>query len=141
MGCYSICGIYWAAVCHVDSASVSLPPLLHSNMDALCSLIHPPSPAPSQSPSASPSSCPSPAHPLSLRLSPPQLNTSILHVHAIQVVRVEGIVRASEPRGSFVPDNDPAAGQWFWVDVPALAKAAGLPPETPLIEVGLPSPR
>lgn len=51
-----------------------------------------------------------------------------------QVV-VEGVTRASEPRSSFVPDNVPADKRWFWVDVPALAAAAGLPPETPLVEV------
>jgi surfeit locus 1 family protein len=47
---------------------------------------------------------------------------------------VEGIVRSSEQPSSFVPANDPASGQWFWIDVPALAAAAGLPPDTPLIE-------
>ncbi len=47
---------------------------------------------------------------------------------------MEGIVRSSEQPSSFVPANDPASGQWFWIDVPALAAAAGLPPDTPLIE-------
>ena len=49
-------------------------------------------------------------------------------------VEVEGIVRGSEQPSSFVPANDPASGQWFWIDVPALARAAGLPLDTPLVE-------
>lgn len=40
----------------------------------------------------------------------------------------------SEARSSFVPDNLPDRGEWFWIDVPALAAAAGLPHDTPLIE-------
>ena len=46
------------------------------------------------------------------------------------------MTRSSEKRSSFVPDNNPARGEWFWVDVPALAAHADLPPETPLVEVG-----
>lgn len=48
---------------------------------------------------------------------------------------MEGVTRVSEPRSSFVPDNNPGKGEWYWVDVPALAQAAGLPPETQLVEV------
>ena len=51
-------------------------------------------------------------------------------------VELEGVTRSSEKRSSFVPDNSPAKGEWFWVDVPALAANANLPPETPLVEVG-----
>ena len=43
-------------------------------------------------------------------------------------------MRGSEQPSSFVPANDPASGQWFWIDVPALARAAGLPLDTPLVE-------
>lgn len=50
-------------------------------------------------------------------------------------VAVDGVVRASEARSSFVPDNNPARGEWYWIDVPKIATACGLPPETPLIEV------
>lgn len=50
-------------------------------------------------------------------------------------VEVEGIVRGSEQPSRFVPANDVARGQWFWIDVPALAAAAGLPLDTPLVEV------
>ena len=50
---------------------------------------------------------------------------------------MEGVTRGSEKRSVFVPDNNPAKGEWFWIDVPALAVAAGLPPETPLVEVSI----
>jgi cytochrome oxidase assembly protein ShyY1 len=58
----------------------------------------------------------------------------------VEQVRVEGVMRASEARGGFVPDNVPGAGpgdpaaHWYWLEGPALARAAGLPPDTPLIE-------
>ncbi|CAL5222265.1 g4603 [Coccomyxa viridis] len=50
-------------------------------------------------------------------------------------VHVEGVIRESEKPSSFVPENSPSKGEWYWVDVPAMARAAGLPPDTPLIEV------
>ena len=50
-------------------------------------------------------------------------------------VEVEGIVRDSEHPSRFVPANDDASGQWFWIDVPALAAACGLPRDTLLVEV------
>ncbi len=49
-----------------------------------------------------------------------------------QVV-VEGLIRRSEQPGGFVPANAPP--QWYWLDAPALAAAAQLPPDTPLVEV------
>jgi cytochrome oxidase assembly protein ShyY1 len=58
----------------------------------------------------------------------------------LRQVRVEGVTRASEARGGFVPDNAPGVGpadpaaHWYWLEAPALARAAGLPPDTPLIE-------
>ena len=39
---------------------------------------------------------------------------------------VTGILRASEPRGLFVPAPDPAKGEWFNRDVPGIAAARGL---------------
>ena len=42
-------------------------------------------------------------------------------------------MRGSETPGSFVPANTPP--QWYWLDASALAAAAQLPPETPLVEV------
>ena len=41
----------------------------------------------------------------------------------------------------FVPDNRPWEGDWYWIDVAAIAQQCGLPPETPLIEVNPPSGR
>lgn len=70
------------------------------------------------------------SRPASLRVAPSS--------GACAQVELEGIVRASEQPSSFVPANDPASGQWFWIDVPALASAAGLPPDTPLIEARTP---
>ena len=55
-------------------------------------------------------------------------------------VRVEGVLRSSEQQGRFVPDNVPGSGpsdsraHWYWLDGPAIARAAGLPPDTPLLE-------
>lgn len=42
------------------------------------------------------------------------------------VVTVEGIVRLQKNKGWFVPDNDPVKNTWYFVDVPAMAKTAGL---------------
>lgn len=44
-------------------------------------------------------------------------------------VTVTGLLRRTEPGGGFLRRNDPAAGRWFSRDVPALAAAAGLPPD------------
>jgi surfeit locus 1 family protein len=43
-------------------------------------------------------------------------------------VRVTGLVRiAAEGKPSwFTPDNDPARNSWFYVDIAAMAKAAGI---------------
>ena len=46
----------------------------------------------------------------------------------------------SEDPSSFVPQNVPATGEWFWIDVPGMASALGLPPDTPLAEVSTPKP-
>lgn len=37
-----------------------------------------------------------------------------------------GVVRGSEKPSIFVPANDPSSGQWFYIDVPAIARACGL---------------
>ncbi|OVA09383.1 Surfeit locus 1/Shy1 [Macleaya cordata] len=49
-------------------------------------------------------------------------------------VKVIGVVRGSEKPSIFVPANDPISGQWFYVDVPAIARAAGLPENTLYVE-------
>lgn len=52
----------------------------------------------------------------------------------ISQVEVIGVVRGSEKPSIFVPENDPSSGQWFYVDVPAIARAAGLPENVTYIE-------
>jgi surfeit locus 1 family protein len=49
-------------------------------------------------------------------------------------IRVVGIARAPRPKAAFVPDNDPAKNQWFWVDLPAIAAATGLALREVLVE-------
>ena len=41
-------------------------------------------------------------------------------------VTVEGLVRASEEKAPFVPENDPVADDWFTRDLGAIARARGL---------------
>ena len=64
------------------------------------------------------------------------LNFCNLQVNAPAVIpsEVVGVVRGSEKPSIFVPANDPSSCQWFYVDVPALARAAGLPENTIYIE-------
>jgi surfeit locus 1 family protein len=48
-------------------------------------------------------------------------------------VSVEGLLRLA-PAGKpswFVPANDPGRGEWFWIELPALARAAGVPEALP----------
>lgn len=40
-------------------------------------------------------------------------------------VEVLGMLRTSQPRNLFTPDNDPAAGKWYWTDVEGMAEYAG----------------
>ncbi|KAJ0049035.1 hypothetical protein Pint_16912 [Pistacia integerrima] len=49
-------------------------------------------------------------------------------------VEVVGVIRGSEKPSIFVPANDPSSCQWFYVDVPAVARASGLPENTIYIE-------
>lgn len=53
---------------------------------------------------------------------------------SITSVEVIGVVRGSEKPSIFVPANDPNSRQWFYVDVPVIAVACGLPEDTLLIE-------
>ena len=48
---------------------------------------------------------------------------------------LETVTRVSEDPSSFVPENQPKAGEWFWIDVPTMAISLGLPADTPLVEV------
>ena len=47
------------------------------------------------------------------------------------------VTRVSEDPSTFVPQNNPKTGEWFWIDVPAMAVSLDLPSDTPLVEVGL----
>ncbi|PIA44165.1 hypothetical protein AQUCO_01700050v1 [Aquilegia coerulea] len=47
---------------------------------------------------------------------------------------VIGVIRESEKPSIFVPANDPSSGQWFYVDVPMIARACGQPENTVYIE-------
>ena len=51
--------------------------------------------------------------------------------NASGLVRVVGLLRASEPGGGFLRRNDPAAGRWFSRDVAAIATARGLDAAAP----------
>ncbi|KAF9619668.1 hypothetical protein IFM89_007989 [Coptis chinensis] len=53
---------------------------------------------------------------------------------AITPVKVIGVVRGSENPSIFVPANDPRSGQWFYVNVPMIARAAKLPETIVYIE-------
>jgi surfeit locus 1 family protein len=39
-------------------------------------------------------------------------------------VEVYGMLRESQARNNFTPDNDPAKGEWYWADVTAMAEYA-----------------
>jgi surfeit locus 1 family protein len=50
-------------------------------------------------------------------------------------VTVTGFVRRGQAQGWLTPDNEPAQGSWFWFELPAMSKAAGIdPPATYYIE-------
>jgi surfeit locus 1 family protein len=40
-------------------------------------------------------------------------------------VEVYGMLRESQARNNFTPDNKPAKGEWYWADVTAMAENAG----------------
>jgi surfeit locus 1 family protein len=48
-------------------------------------------------------------------------------------VHLEGIARLPGPQGAFQPGNDAATNQWFWIDLPAMADAAGLSAAAPVV--------
>ncbi|KAK6123671.1 hypothetical protein DH2020_042588 [Rehmannia glutinosa] len=56
------------------------------------------------------------------------------HLPPLIPVEVIGVIRGSENPSIFVPANDPNASQWFYVDVPALARVCGLPEKTLYVE-------
>lgn len=55
-------------------------------------------------------------------------------------VQLSGILRRHGARAAFDADNNPAANQWYWWDVPAMQAAAlGRPPATALVLQLLPA--
>lgn len=53
------------------------------------------------------------------------------------VVTIEGVLRTEPRKGWLMPDNDAVRNVWFWYDLPAMAKAAGVPDAAPFyIEAG-----
>ena len=40
-------------------------------------------------------------------------------------VFVQGMLRVSQVRNSFTPDNHPEKGEWYWIDIDAMAEYAG----------------
>ncbi|PKA59782.1 Surfeit locus protein 1 [Apostasia shenzhenica] len=49
-------------------------------------------------------------------------------------IKVVGVVRGSEKPSIFVPENNPTTGQWFYVDIPMISRACGLPDNSLYIE-------
>ncbi|XP_059455713.1 surfeit locus protein 1 [Corylus avellana] len=61
-------------------------------------------------------------------------NNVEVNIPAVIPTEVVGVIRGSEKPSIFVPANDPSSFQWFYIDVPAIARAAGLPEDTIYIE-------
>ena len=40
-------------------------------------------------------------------------------------VELLGMLRTSQPRNRFTPDNEPSEGRWYWTDVEKMAESAG----------------
>lgn len=40
-------------------------------------------------------------------------------------VEIHGVLRESQARNSFTPDNNVDKGEWYWVDIAAMANYAG----------------
>ncbi|MBP1860031.1 SURF1 family protein [Rhizobium herbae] len=47
------------------------------------------------------------------------------------IVTVTGLMRMTEPKGSLLQSNDPAAGRWYSRDVAAIAQSLGMKDEAP----------
>ena len=55
---------------------------------------------------------------------------------------VYGLLRLApaEKPGGFVPANDPGRGEWFWIDLPAMARAADVPEALSFYVEAVPAP-
>lgn len=47
-------------------------------------------------------------------------------------VTIEGVLRDEPRHGPMMPENEPAKNGWFWFDLPAMSKAAGVPDALPV---------
>jgi surfeit locus 1 family protein len=54
-----------------------------------------------------------------------ELGPTAMSLPAPGTVQVTGMVRTSQSRNGFTPDNDPAKGVWYWTDVDAMVEYAG----------------
>lgn len=45
--------------------------------------------------------------------------------HTDEEVFVQGMLRISQVRNAFTPDNHPEKGEWYWIDVDAMAEHTG----------------
>lgn len=54
-------------------------------------------------------------------------------------VTVRGVVRVPSPPGAFQPDNRPGARTWAWVEISAMAAAAGLDDALPVVVEQVPT--
>lgn len=48
-------------------------------------------------------------------------------------VAIAGVARVPAPQGWMQPENQPAANQWFWIDLKAMARAAGVAAVAPVV--------
>jgi len=55
-------------------------------------------------------------------------------------VTVEGVARRPLPQGWMQPANNAATNEWFWIDLPAMAAAAGLAGAAPVVVELTPGP-
>ena len=55
---------------------------------------------------------------------------------ATGIVTVEGVARITSPHNVFTPRNDAVGNQWFWIDIPAMAKHAAITLQPVFVEAG-----
>ena len=48
---------------------------------------------------------------------------------------VDGVLRLGEQPGEFVPANQPAKGEWYYLNAGEMAQACDLPQDTPFVEL------
>ncbi|MPN34575.1 hypothetical protein SDC9_182069 [bioreactor metagenome] len=71
---------------------------------------------------------------------PEKARTEVTSVAPGDPVRIQGLLRMSEPGGGFLRDNDAASGKWHSRDVQAIAAAMGLSNAAPyFVDQGIPN--